>query len=267
VSDDLGAVLDDATYNGDATEGAAVTGDRLTWSGPLAVGATITIAYSVTVDRPDTGDKQLRNVVELPGSENSNCTAGSTDPACRTSTPVQQFTVAKEASAGSVRPGDTVSYTITVANTGQAPFTGDHPASYVDDLTDVLDDATYNDDATNGAVYRAPQLAWSGALAVGGAARFTYSVTVDDPDRGDGKLLNVVTTPGETAGGRAGNCPADDRSTGCSTSTGVEGAQAGPPPAQTGTDTGRQLLLGGLLLLLGGLLVAAGRRRRQGGRA
>ena len=32
-----------------------------------------------------------------------------------------------------------------------------------DDLSDVLDDATYNDDAGAGATYREPVLSWSGA--------------------------------------------------------------------------------------------------------
>ena len=36
-------------------------------------------------------------------------------------------------------------YTITVADTGQTPYTG---ATVTDDLTGVLDDAAYNGDAT-----------------------------------------------------------------------------------------------------------------------
>ena len=41
-------------------------------------------------------------------------------------------------------PGGTVSYTITVTNTGQVPYTG---ASFTDPLAGVLDDATYNNNA------------------------------------------------------------------------------------------------------------------------
>ena len=53
-------MLDDAAYNGD---GAATAGSvsfaspNLTWTGNLAVGATATITFSVTVSNPDTGDK------------------------------------------------------------------------------------------------------------------------------------------------------------------------------------------------------------------
>ena len=42
-------------------------------------------------------------------------------------------------------PGSTVSYTITVTNSGQAAYSG---ASFTDPLTGVLDDASYNGDAT-----------------------------------------------------------------------------------------------------------------------
>ena len=53
-------------------------------------------------------------------------------------------------------PGATVSYTVTVADTGQTPYTG---AVVADDLTGALDDASYNGDAaaTTGSVsYTSP---------------------------------------------------------------------------------------------------------------
>ena len=49
--------------------------------------------------------------------------------------------------AGSVSatPGGTVTYTITVTNTGQVPFAA---ANFTDALAGVLDDAAYNGDAS-----------------------------------------------------------------------------------------------------------------------
>src|SRR5664279_2230498 len=64
VTDDLTSVLDDATLNSGATASIGsldVTGFVLTWTGTLAVGATATVLYTVTVRSPDTGDKLMIN--------------------------------------------------------------------------------------------------------------------------------------------------------------------------------------------------------------
>ena len=54
------------------------------------------------------------------------------------------LTITKTANVATTTPGATVDYTITVTDTGQTPYTG---ATVTDDLTGVLDDAAYNDDA------------------------------------------------------------------------------------------------------------------------
>jgi uncharacterized repeat protein (TIGR01451 family)/fimbrial isopeptide formation D2 family protein len=267
-TDDLSTVLDDATYNKDASVGASVKGNTLSWSGAIAVGDTVTVTYSVTVNSPDTGDKLLDNTVSLPPGENSNCTKGSSDPACSTRTPVADYVVKKVASASKVKAGDTVTYTVTVTNTGQVAFTAAAPARFTDDMTQVLDDATYNNDADQGATYKAPKLTWAGALPLAGTATITYSVTVNDPDRGDGKLHNVVTTPNNPTGGNFANCPAGTNSTDCQTETGIEGITISAPApsagstANTGNDTQLELILAMLLLGAGALLSVAGIRRR-----
>ncbi|SEH79516.1 conserved repeat domain-containing protein [Leifsonia sp. CL147] len=105
----------------------------------------------------------------------------------------------KVASVQTARPGDKVTYTINVTNAGTQAYVN---AAFSDDLTDVLKDATYNNDqsATSGTVsYAAPTLSWSGALAgSSGRATITYSVTVKSPDTGDHSLTNTVvsSTPG-----------------------------------------------------------------------
>jgi uncharacterized repeat protein (TIGR01451 family)/LPXTG-motif cell wall-anchored protein len=268
-SDDLSKVLDDATYNNDATNGATVTGHTLTWSGPLAVGATAVVTYSITVNDPDTGDRKLANAAD-PTVPGGTCADGSAAPCPDTVVPVRSYTVVKKASSATVRPGDKVTYTVTVTNTGTGAYTADDPASFSDDLSKVLDDATYDKDATGGATVSGHTLSWSGALAVGQTVTVKYSVTVKDPDRGDGKLRNVVTTPPGNGGANPGSCPAGTSNPDCSTDTGVQrpappvvsGGGSGALP-NTGSDTELLLVVAGLLLGVGGLLALTRRRREQ----
>jgi hypothetical protein len=62
-TDDLAKVTDDATYNDDASKGATVKGNTLSWKGALAQGKSVTVKYSFTVNDPNTGDRKLTNVV------------------------------------------------------------------------------------------------------------------------------------------------------------------------------------------------------------
>jgi uncharacterized repeat protein (TIGR01451 family) len=203
-TDNLTDVLDDARYNDDATGGATVTGTELAWSGALDVDEQVVITYSVTVNDPATGDGGLRNVVTA--GESGTCAAVS---ACTTEVPVvtpdRRFDVRKTVTPGEAGPGDRVTYEVTVTNTGEAAFTEADPATFTDDLSDVLDDARYNGDATGGATVTGTELEWSGPIGVGQNVVITYSVTVNDPATGDGNLRNSVTpgTGGTCAGASA----------------------------------------------------------------
>jgi len=215
VTDSLAGVLGDAAYNANA---AATTGTVsyaspvLTWTGNLAVGATATITYSVTVDNPDTGGKVMTNTV-VSAAAGSTCAAGGGNPACTATVVVLTpgLTITKTANVATATPGGTVDYTITVTDSGQTPYTG---ATVTDPLTGVLGDAAYNNDAaaTAGTVsYASPALTWTGNLAVGATATITYSVTVDSPDTGSGILANTVTST--TAGSNCAPGSADPRCT------------------------------------------------------
>ncbi|SDH73444.1 conserved repeat domain-containing protein/fimbrial isopeptide formation D2 domain-containing protein [Leifsonia sp. 98AMF] len=250
--DDLTNVLDDAKYNGDATQGAKVEGATLTWSGPLGVGQTLTVTYSVTVNKPDTGNLTLVNAVvpTVPG--------GTCDPqdSCITHTPLRAFTVAKTVSTtAAVKPGAKVSYTVTVKNTGAVAFTTEKPASFTDDMSDVLDDATYNNDATHGAVLQGTTLSWSGALDLGQTIAVTYSVTVKQAGAGNGRLVNTVDPPVD------GSC---DPAGACDTSTPLVPPAAGTGLAFTGSDIVAPGVIALLLLALGGAVMIVRRRRRNG---
>ncbi|MFI5662682.1 DUF6923 family protein [Streptomyces sp. NPDC051684] len=196
VGDDLTGVLDDATYNGDAKASAGKVSyekPKLTWTGDLKAGATATVTYSVTVNDPVDGDHDLRNTVV--GPPGSNCAKDSTDPKCTSDVPIAALKIAKSVDTKDAKPGDKVTYTVTVKNTGKADYEG---ASVSDDLKDVVDDATYNGDAKASAgqvVYEKPKLTWTGDLKAGARATVTYSVTVNSPPEGDQNLKNVVTGP------------------------------------------------------------------------
>ena len=148
VTDSLAGVLDDATYNNDAAATAGTVSyasPDLTWTGDLALGATVTITYSVTVHNPDTGDKLMVNTVTStdPGS---TCPPGTHQRRLHRHRPGAHPRPdhRQDRSAATAVPGQTVTYTITVTNTGQTPYTG---AVVTDALTGVLDDAAYNNDA------------------------------------------------------------------------------------------------------------------------
>jgi hypothetical protein len=114
----------------------------------------------------------------------------------------------------------------------------------------VIDDATYNGDATNGAAYERPTLAWAGSLETGQTIVVRYSVTVNDPATGDRQLVNTVVA------GEGGFC---DRF--CSVTTNVDVPT--PPLALTGMNP--WVIGGGLgvafAAILAGLALFLVRRR------
>jgi hypothetical protein len=123
------------------------------------------------------------------------------------------LTISMTATTSSTAPGDTVHYAITIADTGQTAYTG---ATLTDSLTGVLDDATYDNDATAtaGAVlFTSPDLTWTGDLSVGATVTITYSVTVNDPDTGDLTLASAVSSADSGS-----NCPLGSSDPRCSTS-------------------------------------------------
>ncbi|WP_406633326.1 internalin [Amycolatopsis sp. WGS_07] len=261
-TDDLSGVLDDATYNEDATASSGTVHfarPRLQWTGAVAAGADVTIKYSVTVGDPPRGDRILRNAVTSP--DGTNCETR--DPACGTETPVRAMTVTKRAGAATAKPGEKVTYTVDLVNTGTAAYPD---AAFVDDLADVLDDASYNQDAqaTSGTVDQTgSRLTWHGTLAVGQTVTVTYSITVKPEAAAGRHLRNVVVSPNPGTNCVTGTEP------GCATDTPVTpgtppaGPAGTPPLATTGTPF-RELLLGALFSLLSGFaLLVSARRRRQ----
>ncbi|MBO0920520.1 DUF11 domain-containing protein [Cellulomonas sp. zg-ZUI222] len=137
-----------------ATSGtAAVVGDRVTWSGSLAAGETVTLTYELTgLDRiPSTQDETIHNVARAttaaPGPDDPvGCEPGSVDErAGRCATvdlPGVGLSVEKSAAAGGtaladgarLAPGTTVTWTYVVRNTGSLPL---HDVKVADLVTET----------------------------------------------------------------------------------------------------------------------------------
>jgi hypothetical protein len=105
------------------------------------------------------------------------------------------LTISITPSTGSTAPDDIVNYTLTIADTGQTAYAG---ATVTDSLADVLDDATYRNDAlaTGGGTvsFASPDLTWAGDLSPGATVTVTYSVSANDPATGNLTLANTVSS-------------------------------------------------------------------------
>lgn len=215
ITDDLSGVLPHASYNDDAAatigglaSGAvALDGAKLTWTGALAVGQTVTVTYSVTV-----GPEGAGSVLENRATATATPPGGSviTPPPGTTTNAVNEpgFSVSKSAdpTAGeAVDPGDVITYTVTGVNTGETAL---DPVTIADDLSGVLAHADYNGDATatvGTAAATAPELAgdrlsWKGSLQVGETVTITYSVTVH-ADAGGTVIENSASGSATPPGG------------------------------------------------------------------
>ncbi|WP_154673979.1 DUF7507 domain-containing protein [Nakamurella lactea] len=169
------------------------------------------------------------------------------DVLVRAPLPPGHVELTKSVDVATAAAGDTVHYTLTLTNTGGLPVS----TTVSDDLSDVLDDAAWNDDATATAgslTFSPPELSWTGTVTSGQTVTIRYSVTVN-ASAGDFTLDNVARVDG-------GTCA--DSASACYTTTVLERElpnTGGPFSKLTG------LALG--LLLAGAALMVVGRRRRQ----
>ena len=126
--------------------------------------------------------------------------------------------------SGSANPGDTLTYRLTITNTGDAAATGE---SVTDNLSSVLAHATWNDNASassGSASFANPNLTWSGIsiAADGGTATLTFSVTLASvfPD-------GTTHLPNTAVEANSENCPsATSENPDCSTDTTVTATPA-----------------------------------------
>nr|WP_236071577.1 DUF11 domain-containing protein [Streptomyces polyasparticus] len=109
------------------------------------------------------------------------------------SVPVPDVEITKTASPTTVAPGGTLTYTVTAKNISRLPYPN---AKFTDDLTDNLDDATYNNDAraepSGNVSYDEPKISFTGDIPAGETVTVTYSVTINNPRTGDGRMRNSI---------------------------------------------------------------------------
>ncbi|MFI6940593.1 hypothetical protein ACIBI4_15075 [Streptomyces sp. NPDC050418] len=141
------------------------------------------------------------------------------------SVPVPDVEITKTASPKTVRPGDTLTYTVTAKNISRLPYPN---AKFTDDLSDNLDDATYNDDAkvtpaaAGTATYDEPKISFLGDIPAGETVTVTYSVKVNDPLTGDGRMRNNIDVESPRS-----NCDEGSTDPACGTTPVIEEE---PPP-------------------------------------
>ncbi|GAA1132159.1 CshA/CshB family fibrillar adhesin-related protein [Citricoccus alkalitolerans] len=251
-TDHLAVVLDDADLDSDSiktTGGLTATFDQpqqtLAVSGRLLAGAEpATVTYSVTVkDFAATTDQLLRNVVVPSGTvPPETCASAATN--C-TEHPVVDYSpnlvlgkASDPVSGSTVAPGDPITYTVTTTNQAGAGADAASvgPAAGVvltDDLTDVLDDASFIPGSARLEISGGPEPITAPVadpvegllttepfdLPANGTAALTYRVTVHD-DAWSATIGNVVSGAWDDPGTPEPSDPIDCAS--CSTEHGTD---------------------------------------------
>jgi len=163
--------------------GTIAAGQTITWNlGTLGGNSSGSIQLVVTLTVPIADGTVLTNTAGIACAEG---VAAQTGPVTTTVRSAPAFAVTKVASHDPVRPGDRVTFTIAVTNTGTENASGVV-------LTDALPAHTAFADATP--PYVGPTdgvLTWTvGALNVGATAVYTVAVTVDFPLTSGLQLVN-----------------------------------------------------------------------------
>src|SRR5438874_10432105 len=101
----------------------------------MAVGAVVTITFSVTVDQPDTGNHLLESTIHST-TEGTNCATGTTDVDCFSTVNVGELIIDASADPDTTTPGGVVRITGTFTNTGTVPYV---ELTVFSDLSDLLE--------------------------------------------------------------------------------------------------------------------------------
>ncbi|MCJ0905577.1 isopeptide-forming domain-containing fimbrial protein, partial [Rhodococcus sp. ARC_M6] len=207
ITDDLSAVLNNAAIDGPITatiDGApvaapALSGTTLTWTGVLEAGKSVVLTYKVKIKDGVAAGTVLNN--KVTGTAKPPTGPEITPPGVETNHSVPGFTITKSAvppTTTSVNGNDTITYTVTGANTGSTTL---DPVTITDDLTAVLANAdligtptaTIDGQPATAPVVNGNTLTWTGVLPAGKSVVLTYAVKVDAGVAGGTVLKNHVT--------------------------------------------------------------------------
>ncbi|MGW3233667.1 DUF7927 domain-containing protein [Kitasatospora sp. NPDC001095] len=234
---------DGTSYVEGSGPGCTASGQTVTCpTADLAPGAETTVSFRARVDASLPPGTKLDDTASLAyrGAQTGRDQQRTSNTVRNTVAENAGYRLTKTADKTDANPGDTVHYRVDITNTGNTPLSA---LTVSDDLTAVLDDAAYNDDATattGTTTYAQPVLGWKGDLAAGATAKLTYSVTLHNPAAGDHTLRNTVTAdrPG-------GNCPPAATAGECTATVTVHTSTPAPtgsptqsPGASTGPSTG-----------------------------
>gem|GEM_PF-3805722 len=194
-SDNLTGVLIHADWGGIVNgDGASFDGrGTLKWKGDLAKGQSATVTYQVTVKDSAKAGKYLKNVVTSCDSKDKPHVKIPIKKPDKPTKPKGEINLTKAADKEIVRPGDIVTYSVTMANNTSK---NQKNLSWSDDLSGVLmyadwggiiegQGATFNGRTT---------LSWRGNLAAGASATIKYQVTVKADAPAGRYLKNTVTS-------------------------------------------------------------------------
>jgi len=216
------------TNTGNTTlSGVSITDDKIPTNditcptSPLLPGHSLTCSANYVVTQADLTKGSITNT-GLARARGVDGTAVSSNTSLATIVvPTPVLSIVKTVDATNAAPGDTLTYTITVTNSGQLPYGsgGTADATFTDSLSGVTGDGTFVSGSlvasAGTATYTVGSgITWSGPLAVSAVATVTYRVVVDNPDTGPHSLTNTVvsTSDGST-------CPQGSTDTSCSTTT------------------------------------------------
>ncbi|WP_454836760.1 DUF7927 domain-containing protein [Rhodococcus qingshengii] len=209
LTDDLSKVLDNAvlvdgslkaTVDGVDATAPTLSGTTLSWTGVLEAGKSVVLTYQVKINDGVAGGVLINN--KVTGTAKPPTGPEITPPPVTTEHPVKVpgFTVAKAAdpvSGTNVAAGQTITYTVTGANTGNTTL---DPVVLTDDLSKVLDNAVLVDgslkatvDGVDGAAPTLSGTTWTGALEAGKSVVLTYQVKINDGVAGGTLINNKVT--------------------------------------------------------------------------
>ena len=191
VTDQLPAGLSYSSHSGD---GSYASGSGIWTIGDLGDGATATLQITATV----VASGLITNVAEVttsasddpdstPDNDDGDQSEDDEDAASVTTPPAADLELTKAVSDSSPNVGDTVTYTITVSNSGPDNATG---VAVVDTFPAGLSGVS---NISNGGTLSGSTITWSGlAIADGGSLDLTYDAVVDAPTPAPGEYLNVA---------------------------------------------------------------------------